>query len=959
MVMKKVLSIFVISALYFLSWAQNDALNVQEYSLSNGLKVYLNEDHSMPSVLGLVVVKGGSKVDPPNSTGIAHYLEHMMFKGTDEMGTVDYQAEKVYLDSIQMKYDELAQTEDEDKREAIQKDINRISLKAAEFAIPNEFDKLMSLIGGENVNAFTNYDQIAYYNSFPSNEMERWLEIYSHRFENPVFRLFQSELETVYEEKNMSMDNFGTHIIELYSENFYKKHPYGQQTVLGDVKHLKNPALSDMYKYFETYYVANNMALILTGDFEIEKVKPIIEQKFGKWKSSKLPEGPEYTEEDFDGREIIKKRLSPIPLGVIGWRTVPEGHPDQLALEICSELLSNYTGTGYLDMLYVDNKLMFSTVMPFNYNDAGAFVAIMLPKLFRQSLKKAEKLVLAEIQKVKDGDFDEAYLDAIKTNLKKDFYNSLEDSRSRGFYIMNAFLENKPWEKMLAYPDEVDDITKEKVVEIANKYFTEDRLVMYSKMGFPKKEKLEKPPFESVSPKNAEAKSKYFQKIENMETKPATPRFIDFGEDVLLEEIDEHPFYYTTNPINQIFTVKIMFGVGTHKIPYLSYATQYVDLLGTEDATYDEIRKELQMLGGDISIWASNNYLTINISGLDENLQQTLEIANRLINNLKADDEQLEKFIRESKSMFRFEKKDPGTVGDALFDYAKYNEKSDYINRPTLKELKKIKSDTLLSSFREALNYDYEIHYVGTIDVKEAAEIIRDKIHLESKTKPSESPVFIELEKYDKNTVYFVNDKKAIQSQIYMFIPGMPADEHQVAVSNAFDEYFGSGMTSVMFQELREFRSLAYTAYGYYYVPFYEDKSGHFTAYLSTQSDKTLDALMALNDLLNNFPVKEERLKLLKSSLIQSVNTNRPSFRQMSNTVSYWKRKGYKNDPRKEWVKIYNNLTFEDITKFYDMFLKEKPRVITIVGDKRRIDFDKLSEFGEVIELDKKDLFTK
>lgn len=264
----------------------NDPIHVIQFKLDNGLTVYLTENHDLPQVFGAVVVKTGGKKDPADNTGMAHYLEHMLFKGTTDLGTINYEKEKVLLDQINVLYDELGKTSDPKERGVIQQKINQVSVEAAAYSIPNEMDRMISEIGGENVNAFTTEEMTAYFNSFPSNQMERWLDIYAHRFEEPVFRLFQSELETVYEEKNISMDDPFNAVFEKFMKSFYKNHPYGQQTVIGKTEHLKNPSLTAMYDYYNKWYVANNMALVLSGDFNSQEIIPIVKEKFGKWRSA-------------------------------------------------------------------------------------------------------------------------------------------------------------------------------------------------------------------------------------------------------------------------------------------------------------------------------------------------------------------------------------------------------------------------------------------------------------------------------------------------------------------------------------------------------------------------------------------------------------------------------------------------------------------------------------------------
>ncbi|MEM7040294.1 MAG: insulinase family protein, partial [Bacteroidota bacterium] len=262
------------------SMLENDPLNVKKAVLDNGFEVYLIEDEHAPMIFGAVAVKAGGKYDPKDATGMGHYLEHMLFKGTTTLGTTDYTKEKVYLDKIDALYEDLGKTTEPEKRKAIQKKINEEAVAAAEYAIPNELDRLLASIGSKGVNAFTTAEMIVYHNSFPSNQVEKWLDIYAHRFQNPVFRLFQSELETVYEEKNRAMDDFTRPLFERFQKSLFKNHPYGQQSVLGETDHLKNPSLMKMYAYFNKYYVANNMALVLSGDFDAEEVMPVIKAKF-------------------------------------------------------------------------------------------------------------------------------------------------------------------------------------------------------------------------------------------------------------------------------------------------------------------------------------------------------------------------------------------------------------------------------------------------------------------------------------------------------------------------------------------------------------------------------------------------------------------------------------------------------------------------------------------------------
>ena len=506
--MKKLFSLSVILFLTSLLFASNP-LDVKEFTLNNGLKVWINSDHSQPKVIGSVVVKAGAK-DSPN-TGIAHYFEHIMFKGTDKIGTVDYASEKILLDSISLQYDLLSKTSDESQRKAIQAKINDLSLKAAEYAIPNEFDRLISAYGGSGLNAGTSFDYTVYYNTFSSNYFEQWCTINSERLINPVFRGFQSELETVYEEKNIYDDALGSKAIEKTLERFFKPHPY-QYPIIGSTENLKNPKLSDMKAFFEKYYVAKNMGLILSGDVDAEKAMPIVEKYFGKIRAGQeIPKSNYGTLPEFDGAEKFKAKI-PIPIVKINallWRGVPVNHADETTLKLVESLLSNGNKNGLLDQLTHDGKVMQAMPLVMSLNEAGVVGVVAIPNIPFQSYKSAQKHVFNALEKIKKGDFSEELLNNLKLEQKRKFLTQIENLDSRIWTMVSLFSENKSWEDYLTEVDKIDKLTKTDVVNVANKYFTSNYLDVTKKTGKYPNEKIEKPGFAPISPTNKNVESEY------------------------------------------------------------------------------------------------------------------------------------------------------------------------------------------------------------------------------------------------------------------------------------------------------------------------------------------------------------------------------------------------------------------------------------------------------------------
>lgn len=958
MTKKKFLLILLFVIVYGFSFSQN--LNIKTYKLDNGLTVILNEDNSQPKVFGTVVCRAGGKNDPVDGTGMAHYQEHMLFKGTQEIGTTNWEKEKVHIDKIFELYDKLAQTTDPTERENIQQLINNESLEANKYAIQNEFSNLLKVIGGTDLNAGTGWDITVYYNAFPPNQMEAWLELYSHRFENPVFRGFQQELEVVYEEKNLYSDIFIFPILEQFNKQFFKKHPYGQQTLIGTTENLKNPSLSKMYKFFKTFYVPNNMALIISGDFNAEEIMPMIQEKFGKWEYKELPKPITYEEEPFKGREFIEANLSPIPLGFIGFRTPPAGHEDEYALEIFYSLLSNSNGTGLFDKLTIDNKILAAQVMPMPNYDYGATIFLIIPKIMTQKLEEAEALILGEIEKIKKGEITDEQIDAIKNVLYLKKQLEFENLENRTYLFADAFGLNKDINEYIYGFKKIKDITKDDIVKVANKYFGENFIAFYSKIGTAPKDKIEKPNYTPII-SNTEEKSAYAKKIESLTTKEFEFDFIDFNNDVKVTEIKPNcNLYYVQNKMNDIFSATIKIGVGTHKIPMLKYAVQLLNVAGTEKYNVNEFKFEISKLGATYYFYCDDDYTYLEVQGIEKNAKQIFSLLNTLYKNPVIEQEKVNILLEGEKTARQMEKSEPDNVADALLDYVLYETESDYIDRLTLKEIKKLDVNNLKNEYLKAINYQTEIHYVGNIEImsdKDVVNMFKTEFTTPDNLTKTSSPEYKEFKKSSENTIYFVNKKKASQSKIFILINGEPFDISQQPVIEAFNLYFGGDFSGLVLQEIREYRSLAYSAGAWYQTAKLKGKNSLFIGYVGTQTDKSLEALEVFKNLITNMPEKIERMEMIRSYLTLSAITEKPNFRNLSQYVSRMKNKGFTSDPREQNVKQLKKMEFATIVDFYTKSIKNKPITYAIVGDKSKINMKELEKYGKIIYVKEKDLF--
>ncbi|WP_416276623.1 M16 family metallopeptidase [Parabacteroides merdae] len=937
-----------------------NALKVKEYRLENGLTVWLNEDHSQPKVFGAVVVKAGAKDCP--DTGIAHYFEHMMFKGTDRIGTLDYESEKVLLDSIAMKYDELAMTEDTVARARLQKEINELSIRSSEYVIPNEFNRLINRFGGSGLNAATSYDATIYFNTFSPQYMVQWAEINSERLINPVFRLFQSELETVYEEKNMYGDFIGGQVMDTLMARYFGPHPYAYP-IIGSTKNLKNPRLTEMHKFFEDYYVASNMALILSGDFDAQQVMPILEKAFSRIRSGNAPKQEKVMLPPFNGRETMKVKF-PIPfikaMG-LGFRGVSANHEDQVALNIAVNLLNNSNGTGYLDKLMVEHKLMGALAINESMNEAGILAVAIMPKLLIQSYSSAEKMVWDEINRVKNGDFSDEMFNSLKLEQKRQYASSLENIDSRATIMMNLFSQGKSWNDYLNEVARIESITKEDVVRVAQKYFSNNYLCVTKSTGKYPKDNLPKPAFSPVVPRNADASSSYAKQLEKIPEQQVAPRIIDFEKDVKTSKLTPLVTLYTTpNPLNDIFTLNISYGIGALEQPELMQLTNYLQLLGTESLSFEQFRSRLQSIGSTLAFDVTPDAFVMKVTGFDNHIDETMELVGDFIRHAKADDKKLRQIVDDAKVSEKAFFKSGDNVASALLEQVKYGDQSRYLRKLSLSQIKKLKGKDMLAIYDKVRSVQCDLHYCGTLPVEKVIGTIRQHLPLERTTVASNSPYYRELKQYDRPTVFFIDMPDMAQSIVYGYVKGDPVDDKASRhASRLFSVYFGGDMSSLMFQEIREFRSFAYRTSGRYQLPNHAHKgtAGSFTAMLSTQSDKTLDALGVLDSLIREMPLKPERMEAVKQTLVNRINNDYPPFRNLSEKVASTRMEGFDRDPAEEFLRDIATMDMQDISRFYREQISGRPVVYVIAGNRKHIDMKKLAKYGTIIKVKKKDIY--
>jgi len=945
MFMKKIfLSLLLLMGSVVMLTAQSRE-GLSEYKLENGLTVLLWEDHDASDVSGYVVVRAGAVDEPSEYTGLAHYLEHMLFKGTQRIGAVNWEAEKPIYDSIIALYDQYSEATDPKVREALATQINECSMREAKVSSTEDFFHMLDLIGTEGVNAFTSYDLTAYVGSFSENEMLRWLTIYSDRLIDPVFRTFQAELENVFEEYNMYANEPSSQVQNQLMKDIYQGSPY-ERDVIGLPEHLKNPRLSKLIEFYETWYVPNNMALILVGNFKTEEAKSMIAKTFSRLQPKELPTRPTYPAVQLTGSKHYKLGYNPQVAWV--YQGVKEGDPDQDVLEFVCRVLYNGQ-TGLLDKLNIDGDVQFAGVFLDARRNDGRIIIEAVPyydasqQMFETD-KATERIVMKEINRLKTGDIPDELIANVK-HMYDQMYKVAEESPDQKMsWLMDAFVYDKPIDDIFTANARIQALTKEEIARVAKKYFDADFMTISfdEPATQPKAKTLPKPNIKPLDPIK-DAKTAYAAEFRQLPHGELQRTFNDFN-DVTISALGENvTLHYTPNTKNDIFTLTLRYGVGRHELPMLPYATALMNNAGIQSVPNiegKEFKKQMAELGASVSYSCDDSYFTVSISGDDANMNKIMNLVNRQLLMPFLEQKQLDA-VKGSEFFTRLSRpKRTAYQKQALLQYALYGKNSPFLDEVPFKDIWRLGVPNIQSLVAQARTYALDVFYCGTIP----QDKLLSDLPLTEGMQPSSSPFVQERETYKEPTILFLANGNVQQADLYFYINGRPYEIASDVSSDAFNQYMSGGFTGVVMNEIRVKRSMAYSAYGYDATPILPGKDCYFFGYVGTQSDKVADAISVYMDILTNMPEDKENIDALKAMLKQGAQTAKPSMRRKAATFEYWQRLGYKEDPAKVNADKIDALTFEDIKSFYTDNIKDKPVTIILMGDPKKIDLKAIQQ---------------
>ncbi len=937
----------------------NDPLGVREYTLGNGLKVFMSVYKDAPRIQTYIAVRAGSKNDPHETTGLAHYLEHMLFKGSHQLGTTDWEREKVELQKIEDLYEVYRKTTNEAARAAIYHQIDSISYVASTIAIANEYDKSMTAIGSEGTNAFTSNDYTMYVENIPANQLEAWAKVEGDRFPNLVLRLFHTELEAVYEEKNIGMAQDNRRVNETMMAALFPHHPYGQQTTIGTIEHLKNPSMKNIREYHAAYYVPNNMCIAMAGDFNPDEAIKIIDKYFGSWVPGTVPSFTKVKEEPIT-TPIIRLVNGQDPENLTIAFRIEEGNGSHDALLAqAMEMVLNNGSCGLIDLNLNQKQLCLGAYAgTYTLNDYAAFMLGGRPTQ-GQTLGQLRDLLLEQLDLVKQGKFDESLIEASINQLKLQIMKQAESNNSRASQMAYAFVQHQTWDQVCNEINELAKITKQDIVDFANRICKDNNyVIVYKHQDTPDPvTKVQKPAITPIYV-SRDNESPFLAQIkaDAAKAKPIRPVFVNFKKDLQKgKTANGSEVLYVKNKENGTFNLQYYFDFGSTADKTIDLAADLVEYLNTDKHTAEQLQEEFYKLACSWNLSVGGETIVVGISGLAENMEKAMALVEEIMATCQPNDEALQMLVERLIKNRTDRKTNQRAAFSALNNYGIYGEEYVKEMNESDAKLRSYTAQQLTDAIHNLFSHKHRVLYYGPLTIQEATAVV-NKIHTVKPTKDIPTNKIFHPQATTENQVLFVNyDAK----NVYMteYFRGEQFNAAMVPNVNLFNEYFGGSMNAIVFQEMREKRSLAYSASSYY--TYRNRKDGWFfdIANVITQNDKLFDALNAYEELFNDMPQAEANFKLAQDALLAGTRTDRITKFTIISNYLYCEKLGLKEPLNKQNFAAYQKMTMSDLVNFQKQYIKGQKKFYLVLGKESEIDFNRLAKFGKVKKLTLDEIF--
>ena len=603
-------------------------------------------------------------------------------------------------------------------------------------------------------------------------------------------------------------------------------------------------------------------------------------------------------------------------------------------------------------------KLASAGAFVYGLHDYSAFILAGNPNK-GQKLEEVRSLILQEMAKLRRGEFDNDLLPSVIANKKLNFYRGLDSNDNRASIMVDAFINDEKWEDVAGKLERQSKLTKQDIVDFANKYLRDDNFIcVYKQMGEDTTlKKIEKPAITPI-PANREYESAFVKEIKNAQVPEIQPQFLDFKKDLTIGKTSRKlPLVYKQNTQDDLFNLVFRYEFGDEDDIRYSYAAQYLDYIGTDKKSVSAIKQAFYKLACNFSIAQSSKTLQISLNGLNENLPAALRLTEEILHHAKADKTSWNQFIDLIEKQQQDVKTNQQSNFSYLWSYSTYGAYNPIRNAIKTADLRKMDPQELVNLLGGLNNIEHTVAYYGPYSEKQLNALLAKEHKTAKKLAAVPEGKEYKMEEIKQNEIYIAPyDAKNIYLRSYQNT-GKKSDVKDGALISLFNEYYGGGMNTIVFQELRETRGLAYNAGAAYYTPVRKDEKDYFMRHIITQNDKMMDCIHVFDEITDNLPQNEASFNLAKQNLMKSIQSRRVTKAGVINAYFNAKLMGIDYDVTKLYYEQLPSLTLQDITNFEKQNIVGKPYRMVILGDEKNLDMKSLEKIAPIKRLSQEEIF--
>ncbi|WP_246047325.1 M16 family metallopeptidase [Leptospira ognonensis] len=920
---------------------------MHEYHLENGLSVYLSVNEKEPVVKTSILVDAGSADDPEDATGLAHYLEHLMFKGTSQIGTTDFTKEKVFLDQIEDLYEKYRQTTSATERKNIYAKIDELSLKAAKYVIPNEFSRIHSLLGIFDSNAFTSNDRTYYVATVPSNQVKNFLHLEWERFRDPVFRTFHTELESVFEERNLRVADPKAQLFKRYDEIMFSSHPYGEKIPIGTDEHLKNPSIKKIKTFYNEHYLPNKMAICMSGSFDPSEVLEEIKKTFGTMPSHSKPielKIPEHKPQESSHQIIINSPRKTYLFGI----KFPKQSPQLLADAHTIALLLANGYNGLLDeSLYYSQKANSVSVTITEWKDY-VLLNIWVEPNKNLSLSEARSIILSAFQKIESSEVSEEMFQAIKTNQRLDLIKKKDNNEFRLNEMSEAFLSKWSYDDLQKKFQSANILKLEDLSGFVKDFVNQNIVSIETVTGNSSFPYITKPPISKLE-FSSEEESIFKRQFSIEPSHSISPEFASFDQIDSKNYPNGNQIIYQKNKENSLFKFKMIIEKGAWISPYLGISIEYWKHLGTDLYTASALSTKFYLLGSTVSIQTRGETLEITMEGEDKQFIPSFRLLEHSIKSVASSKEVWENLLGSYLQNLELQNKEESELDAALNEYAIFGHNSLRFFQANSNELKQFKSSDAIDILGDLLKYKSKITYYGNLDFDTLEKtVFREYITLSTTKDPS---VLSKKQfRNSKETNFFVLTRNRPHVELNYFSSVFMPSPTKSAYFYIYNALY-AGLSSPFFMRMREQTGNAYAANVYMSEPAFPKEPILWFANLACQADKLLSCLTDAQASLESPNISKIRFEEAKISAIHAASTIRKTNVYLIDEYNRSLRLALEKDSDQLMFESLSEIQWQDFIDFTKSIKSAGSFQIALIGDPKKFNRQSLSSKGKVEEL--------